>query len=180
MPRAKPAPEPAPSAEALRVLVVDDDRLHAETVAEVLEKVGYQCTVATSGKGGAAAIDRDEFDVVLTDLRMNDFDGLAILRKVKADQPEAEVVVITGFGDVKTAVEAIKLGAVHYLVKPVDMAELRAIVSRAAVCPLRCRANRELRRQLDEKFGFEGVVGNSQTMHDVLARLKAYAPTRAT
>ena len=80
-------------------------------VAEVLEKVGHQCTVATSGKAGAAAIDRDEFDVVLTDLRMSDIDGLAIVRKAQAEQPEAEVVVITGFGDVKTAVEAIKLGA---------------------------------------------------------------------
>src|SRR3954451_21226507 len=105
-PRSKSTAEPAASRESLRVLVVDDDKFHAETVAEVLEKVGYQCTVATSGKGGAAAIDRDEFDVVLTDLRMNAFDGLAIVRKVKADQPEAEVVVITGFGDVKTAVEA--------------------------------------------------------------------------
>lgn len=180
MPRAKAATDPSPSAEPLRVLVVDDDRLHAETVAEVLQRVGYQCTVATSGKAGAAAIDRDEFDVVLTDLRMNDLDGLAIVRKAKAEQPEAEVVVITGFGDVKTAVEAIKLGAVHYLVKPVDMAELRAIVSRAGERRQLTRANRDLRRQLDEKFGFEGVVGNSPKMHDVIARLKAYAPTRAT
>src|SRR5215207_5349936 len=179
-PRAKAVPEPTPSAEALRVLVIDDDRLHAETVAEVLQRVGYQCTVATSGKAGAAAVDRDEFDVVLTDLRMNDLDGLAIVRKVKADQPEAEVVVITGFGDVQTAVEAIKLGAVHYLVKPLDMAELRAIVQRASERTRLGRANRELRRQLDEKFGFEGVVGNSPKMHDVIARLKAYAPTRAT
>src|SRR5436305_1136272 len=179
-PRSKSNAEPSASAEALRVLVVDDDKLHAETVAEVLEKVGYQCTVATSGKAGAAAIDRDEYDVVLTDLRMNDLDGLAIVRKVKADQPEAEVVVITGFGDVKTAVEAIKLGAGHYLVKPVDMAELRAIVARAAERRQLAQTNRDLRRQLDEKFGFEGVVGNSPKMHDVIARLRAYAPTRAT
>src|SRR5215208_4844517 len=179
-PRSKAPADPPPTGEPLRVLVVDDDRLHAETVGEVLQRVGDQCSVVTSGKAGAAAIDRDEFDVVLTDLRMNDLDGLAIVRKVKADQPEAEVVVITGFGDVKTAVEAIKLGAVHYLVKPVDMAELRAIVARAGERRQLARANRDLRRQLDEKFGFEGVIGNSPRMHDVIARLKAYAPTRAT
>src|SRR4051794_30878780 len=144
-PRSKPIPPQV--AESLRVLVIDDDKFHAETVAEVLEKVGDQCTVATSGKAGAAALDKDEFDVVLTDLRMNDVDGLAIVKKVKADQPEAEVVVITGFGDVKTAVEAIKLGAVHYLVKPVDMAELRAIVARAGERRQLARANRDLRRQ---------------------------------
>jgi two-component system response regulator HydG len=173
-----PAPEPVP--EPCRVLIVDDDRNHAETVAEVLQRVGYTCTVATSGTAGAKLIDRDEFDVVLTDLRMADLDGLAIVRKVREEQPEAEVVVVTGYGDVRTAVEAIKLGAVHYLVKPLDMAELRAIIQRAAERTRLTRANRDLRRQLDEKFGFEGVVGNSPKMHEVIARLKAYAPTRAT
>src|SRR5947209_14871392 len=100
-PRSKPAPTPpAVGNEPLRVLVIDDDRFHAETVAEVLEKVGYACTVATSGRAGADALRRDEFDVVLTDLRMGDLDGLAIVRQARQAQPEAEAVVITGFGDV--------------------------------------------------------------------------------
>jgi two-component system response regulator HydG len=175
-----PAADTPAEGEPLRVLVIDDDRCHAEAVAEVLAKVGYACTVATSGTAGAQAIDRDEYDVVLTDLRMNDLDGLAIVRKSRQEQPEAEVVVITGYADVKTAVEAIKQGAVHYLVKPLDMAELRAIVGKAGERRQLSRANRDLRRQLDEKFGFEGVVGNSPKMHDVIARLRAYAPTRAT
>jgi two-component system, NtrC family, response regulator HydG len=179
MPRPQPTP-PAVGDEPLRVLVIDDDRPHAETLADVLQRVGDQVTVATSGKAGAAAIDRDEFDVILTDLRMNDLDGLAIVRKAAAEQPEAEVVVMTGFGDVKTAVEAMKLGALHYLQKPLDMAEVRAIVHKAGERRQLSRANRDLRRQLDEKFGFEGVVGNSPRMHEVIARLKAYAPTRAT
>jgi two-component system response regulator HydG len=178
--RSASATSATPNGEPLRVLVIDDDRYHAETVAEVLDKVGYACTVTTSGTAGAKALDRDEFDVVLTDLRMADVDGLAIVRKTKQDQPDAEVVVITGYADVKTAVEAIKQGAVHYLVKPLDMAELRAIVEKAGERRRLTRANRDLRRQLDEKFGFEGVVGNSPKMHEVLARLQAYAPTRAT
>jgi two-component system response regulator HydG len=168
------------NSEPLRVLVIDDDRSHAQTLAEVLEKVGDQVTVATSGKAGADAIDRDEFDVILTDLRMAGIDGLAIVRKAESVQPEAEVVVMTGFGDVKTAVEAMKLGALHYLQKPLDMAEVRAIVQKAGERRRLARANRDLRRQLDEKFGFEGVIGNSPKMHEVIARLKAYAPTRAT
>src|SRR5437016_1792213 len=110
MPRSPSQQRPA-SAEQLRVLVIDDDQFHAETVAEVLEKVGDQVEVATSGKAGAAALDRDEFDVILTDLRMSGIDGLAIVRKARQEQPDAEVVVMTGFGDVKTAVEAMKLGA---------------------------------------------------------------------
>ena len=123
---------PDNSNEPLRVLVVDDERGHAEAVAESLERVGYACVIANSGSAGARKIEREDFDVILTDLRMGDMDGLAILRKAKHDLPDAEVVVITGHGDIKTAVEAIKQGAASYLTKPVDMAELRAIVDRAA------------------------------------------------
>src|SRR5207249_1243160 len=125
-------------------------------------------------------IEHEDFDVILTDLRMEDMDGLAILRKAKQDLPDAEVVVITGHGDVKTAVEAIKEGAANYLAKPVDMAELRAIVDKVAETLRLARANRELKRQLDEKFGFEGVIGNSPKMHEVLAKLRSVAPTSAT
>jgi two-component system response regulator HydG len=166
--------------EPIRVLVIDDEKPHAEVVAESLERVGYQCVVATSGAAGARHIENGEFDVVLTDLRMEDMDGLAILRKAKQELPDCEVVVITGYGDVRTAVEAIKQGAVNYLTKPVDLVELRAIVEKAAERLLLTRANRELKRQLDEKFGFEGVVGNSPKMHEVLAKLKSIAPTSAT
>lgn len=165
------APEP------LNVLVIDDDKALAETIAESLERRGHDCTVATSGKAGAAKVEQHDFDVVLTDLRMADLDGLAIVKKVRELRPDTEVFVITGFGDVKTAVEAMKLGASHYLQKPIDLAELRAVVDKSAE---RVRTVRELRRQLDEKFGFEGVVGNSPKMQRVLQLLKAYAPTVAS
>jgi two-component system response regulator HydG len=162
------------------VLIIDDEQPHAEAVAESLQRVGYECTLATSGSAGAEMIDDEEFDVILTDLRMEDMDGLAILRKVKQVAPETEVVVVTGHGDVKTAVEAIKQGAANYLTKPLDMAELRAIVDKAAERLRLARANRELKRQLDEKFGFEGVVGNSPRMHKVIELLKNIASASAT
>src|SRR5207244_2337743 len=111
---------------------IDDEETHAEAVAESLQRVGYACTIATSGKAGAARIDDDELDIILTDLRMPDMDGLAILRKAKQANPATEVFVITGHGDVKTAVEAIKQGAANYLTKPVDMGELGAVVDKAA------------------------------------------------
>src|ERR1700722_15552950 len=162
---AEHTPPPKPG-DGLKVLVIDAEPFHAETVAESLERVGYECTVATSGTAGARLIAQDEFDVILTDLKMADLDGLAILRIAREEAPEAEVVMITGHGDVKTAVEAIKQGAANYLTKPVDVAELRAIP--------------DLRRQLDERFGFQGVIGNSPKMHDVIKRLQAIAPTNAT
>src|SRR5438445_108260 len=166
--------------DPLRVLIIDDEKPHAEAVAESLARVGYECVIATSGKAGADKIEKEDFDVILTDLRMEDIDGLALLRKAKQDLPDSEVVLITGHGDVKTAVEAIKEGASNYLTKPVDMGELRAIVDKAGERLRLARANRELQRQLDEKFGFEGVVGNSAKMHDIIAKLRDIAPTIAT
>jgi two-component system response regulator HydG len=164
----------------LRVLVIDDEKPHAEAVAESLERVGYECVVATSGSAGARKIEHEDFDVVLTDLRMADLDGLAILRKAKQELPDAEVVVITGHAEVRTAREALKEGAADYLEKPVDMSELRAIVDKSAEHLRLARANRELKQRIEEKFGFEGVVGNSPRMHAVLDKLKAVAPTSAT
>jgi two-component system response regulator HydG len=163
-----------------RVLVIDDDKALAEAIGESLTRKGHAVTVVTSGKAGAAKIEADEFDVVLTDLKMADLDGLEVVRRVRENLPDAEVYVVTGYGDVKTAVEAMKLGAAHYLLKPLDMAELRAIVDKAGERVRLTRTNRDLREQLDEKFGYEGVIGNSPKMRQVLRLLKAYAPTTAS
>ncbi len=166
--------------QRVKILVIDDDASHAETVAEALERKGYTCTVANSGKQGSAWLDKEDFDLVLTDLRMSEIDGLAIVRKVKKQSPETEVMVITGNGDVKTAVEAIKLGATHYLMKPLDLGELRAIVDKSSEKIHLSWDNRNLRSQLDEKFGFEGVVGSGRKMNDIINRLRALAQTKAT
>jgi len=165
------APEP------LQILVIDDDKHLAETIAESLERRGHACTIATSGKSGVAKLEQEPFDVVLTDLKMADLNGLEVVERCRQLRPDAEVFVITGLGDVKTAVEAMKRGASHYLQKPIDLAELRAVVENSAK---RVGTLRDLRRQLDEKFGFEGVVGNSPKMLRVLQLLKAYAPTSAS
>jgi two-component system, NtrC family, response regulator HydG len=163
--------------EPLHVLVIDDDKLLAETIAESLERRGHTCTVVTGGKSGVAKLEAEPFDVVLTDLKMADLHGLEVVERCRHLRPDAEVFVITGFADVKTAVEAMKRGASHYLQKPLDLAELRAVVDKSAE---RVRTVRDLRRQIDEKFGFEGVVGNSPKMLRVLQLLKAYAPAPAT
>lgn len=164
----------------LKLLIIDDEPSHAEAVAESLERVGYECVIATSSAEGVRHIERTEPNVILTDLRMDGMTGLDILRKAKQELDDVEVVVITGHGDVQTAVEAMKAGAANYLQKPVNLAELRAMVDRAAERFRLHRANKELQQQLDEKFGFEGVVGNSRKMHDVIAKLKSVAITQAT
>ena len=166
--------------DPLRVLIIDDDEDHADVICEVLERIGYECEIATSGTQGANRIEKEEYDLILTDLRMPDMDGMAILHKAKKELPESEVLVITGYGDIQTAVKAMREGAAHFLEKPVNMDDLRSTINRAADRLRLARSNRELKKQLDEKFGFEGVVGNSSNMHEIIARLKAISPTSVT
>ena len=110
---------------------------------------------------------------------MGDLDGLAIVRLVK-EHGDTLVMVISGSSDVKKAVEALQEGASHYILKPVNKDELLAVVNKSADELRRLRTIRELRRQLDERFGFEGLIGNSPRMRELIERLKAFAPTRAT
>ncbi|MCA9237410.1 MAG: sigma-54-dependent Fis family transcriptional regulator [Planctomycetales bacterium] len=164
----------------IKVLVIDDDDAHAETVADSLASVGYDCTVADSGALGLAMLDRDAYEVIVTDLRMKDSTGLDVLAKANEVLPDAEVIVVTGHGTVQSAVEAMQQGAFNYLLKPLDLKQLRAVVDNAARNQHLRRANAELNRRLDEKFGFEGVIGNSPQMHEVVNRLQRIAPTDAT
>ncbi len=162
------------------VLIVDNDQAHAETVAESLDRVGFQCRVATSGAQGAEMIEQSAFDVVITDLVMSDVDGLGILARAKNELPDAEVILMTGHGTIPSAVEAMQRGAFNYLLKPLDINQLRAITEKAAESSRLRRANIELKRRLDEKFGFEGVIGDSPQMRGVIERLRRIAPTNAS
>jgi two-component system response regulator HydG len=168
-----------PPADPVRVLVIDDDAKLAAAIAESLERKGYAVTIASTGKAGAQRLETDEYDVILTDLRMADVDGLGIVRKARELQPDAEVAVITGFNDVPTAQEAMKLGASNYVLKPIDLGQLRTIVEKSADRVKLARTNRELRQQLDERFGYEGVIGNGPKMARVLQLLKVYSQASA-
>ncbi|MFO1022219.1 MAG: sigma-54 dependent transcriptional regulator [Planctomycetales bacterium] len=164
----------------IRVLIVDDDEQHADAVAESLNRVGYDCTVAPSGSKGASLIESESFDVIITDLRMEDFDGLDILRKAKEELPDAEVILLTGHGSINSAVTAMQHGAYTYLTKPLDIKELRTAVDKASARLRLMRQNADLRRRLDEKFGYEGVIGNSPQMLRIMTQLQQIAPTDST
>jgi len=169
------SPEPP-----VRTLIVDNDQAHAEVVAESLQPVGFDCEVATSGSDAVRRIEQQPFDVVLTDLVMNDVDGLGVLSRSKREQPEAEVIIMTGHGTIPSAVEAMQRGAFNYLLKPLDLGQLRVIAGRAAENARLRMTNVELQRRLDERFGFEGVIGDSPQMRDVIEKLKRIAPTNAS
>ncbi|WP_417377839.1 sigma-54-dependent transcriptional regulator [Gimesia sp.] len=164
----------------IRVLIIDDDEAHAQAVAESLERVGCDCKIATSGEQGAKLIESETADIVITDLRMDGVDGLAILRTAKDELPDAEVIVLTGHGSINSAVTAMQLGAYTYLTKPLDINELRNAVEKASTRVRLMRRNAELHRRLDEKFGFEGVIGNTPQLHKIVDKLKNVASTNST
>ncbi|MGO9468457.1 MAG: sigma-54-dependent transcriptional regulator [Isosphaeraceae bacterium] len=166
--------------QQIRVLVVDDDEPHAVAVAESLERVGYDCVVATSGSEGLRLIEEQVFDIIITDLIMEGVGGLEVLSKAKRELPDAEVVILTGHSTIKTAVTAMQAGASTYLTKPLDINELRTVADKASQSQRLQRSNIELRKQLHERFGFEGVIGNSPAMHAVVAKLRQIAPTSAS
>jgi two-component system response regulator HydG len=176
----EPSETAAVKAADIRVLIVDNDAAHANTVAESLRRVGYDCAVATSGSKGAEMISSQSFDVVITDLKMYDIDGFELLKRTKESLPQAEVILVTGHATVASAVQAMQQGAFNYLQKPLDLAQLRVVTEKAAEAARLRWINAELSRRLDEKFGFEGVVGSSPQMNAVIERLKRIAPTDAT
>lgn len=169
-----------PAAVAIGVLIVDDDEPHAQAVADSLRALNCDCMIASSGKRGAELIESQNFDVIITDLKMDDFDGLAILRKAKDELPDAEVIVLTAHSSIPSVVTAMQGGAYTYLTKPLDIQELRSSVDKASSRIRLLRRNLALSRGLDEKFGFEGVIGNSPSMHRVIEQLKNLAPTDTT
>ncbi len=163
-----------------RVLIIDDDEGHAEALSDGLEIEGYECRLAHSGREGVERMKEGTFDAILTDLVMRDLDGLEVLKEATRLQPEAVVIMITGHGSVETAVHAMHLGASDYLTKPVNISELRTRLKRAVENSSLKRTNLELRRQLDKRFGFEGIIGHSPAMQRVFDVLRQVSSTHAT
>tara|TARA_B100000700_G_scaffold85526_3_gene96166 strand:+ start:2600 stop:3994 length:1395 start_codon:yes stop_codon:yes gene_type:complete len=174
----KDIPELAPG--DIRVLVVDNDPPLATAMVESLESEGYDISMATSGPEGLKRIQQDQYDVIITDLMMNDVDGMGILENTVQLLPNAEVIMVTGHATVPRAVEAMQLGAYNFLEKPITPKRLRAITARAVESVALRRCNVELQQRLDEKFGFDGIIYASDKMKSVIDRLKRIAPTDAT
>jgi two-component system response regulator HydG len=164
----------------LRILVVDNDQALAYAMEESLAKVGHPVTVATSGGEGARKIQSDQFDIIITDLVMNDVDGMAILTQAKQVLPDSQVIMVTGHATISKAVEAMQQGAFNFLEKPITPNRLRAVVEKAVDAVRLKQQNQELQGRLDEKFGFEGIIYASEKMKQVIDRLKRIAPTDAS
>ena len=161
------------------VLVVDDDEAHAKTLADALEASGYESSVVLSGESALTSLAESRPDIVLTDLRMADVDGMQILDAAR-EHGDTEVVMITGHASVETAVEAMSKGAAHYVTKPVNLAELRAVLKRLVDKQRLSRRNADLEAQLDDRYGFEKIIGSSPGMQGLFRTMRQVAGTDVT
>jgi two-component system response regulator HydG len=173
------APAPGPLS-GVKVLVVDDEEDLAAAMAETLAALGLEVDTASSAAAGIERLASGDPDIVLTDLVLHDRSGMEVLRAAKEGRPDREVVVISGRGGVEAAVEAMKSGATTYLRKPLRIEEVREVVRKVAERQELGRTNADLRRRLDERFGFRGLLGASPAMRTVFETMRNVAGTSAT
>ncbi|MBI4461583.1 MAG: sigma-54-dependent Fis family transcriptional regulator [Acidobacteria bacterium] len=174
-------PQAATAAEAgpLRLLVVDDDRALRSSLERVLVQNGYQVLAAENAQQARAQLETQSFAVVLLDLVLPDAEGLELLREVKATQPETEVLVVTAYGSIESAVEAMRWGAYDYLTKPFHPAELLTTLGKALEKIALQRENRSLRYQLSQQTINRILVGSSVAMQRVKKLIEQVAPSSA-
>ena len=164
----------------IRILIVDDQRNMRTTLGILLRGAGYTTDEAADGETALQKIGQESYDLVLTDLRMGRIDGLDVLRRVREASPTTEVVVMTAYGTVESAVAAMRLGAYDYLQKPFSEDELLVKVAKAFE---RKRLSGEvslLTQEFRERYKFENIIGRSQAIRDVMSRVVRIAPTDAT
>ncbi len=166
--------------EPLRILVVDDEASQRELIGGFLRKQGHEVLLAGGGAEALARVRETRVDLILSDFKMPGMSGLEVLRGVKAVNPEIPFVLVTAYGTVETAVQAMREGAADYLTKPLDLDELLLRIGRVSD-QVRLRSEvRELQAHLVERHRLEGIVGESGRMQEVLALVRRVAPSDAT
>ncbi|MBU0484507.1 MAG: sigma-54 dependent transcriptional regulator [Proteobacteria bacterium] len=154
----------------IRILVVDDEKIAVRNLQHVLKKEGYEVETASGGAQALKLLDLaedNEFDLVLTDLKMPGIDGMAVLAKTQLMYPETEVIMITGYATVDSAIDALKAGAYHYLAKPFKLDEVRRVVKEALEKQELKRENRQLKEKLAKVHGVSIITDDPQ-MRDLL------------
>jgi two-component system, NtrC family, response regulator HydG len=162
------------------ILVIDDDKAMRDACFQILSRQGYRVELAASAKQGLTLLERLSFDAILLDLVMPDMDGLAALKKIRALDPDVEVIIITGYGTIQSAVESIKAGAFHFLSKPFVPDDLRNLVSRALGKRRLDLENLYLRQELQTKDERNVLVYESESMIRIMDMIARVPPTDST
>ncbi len=161
------------------VLIVDDEKHTREGLQQALQD-NYDVSIASNAEEAFNLMDSQEFDVIVTDLRMPGKSGLKIIDKALALPNKPAVIMMTAYGSIDNAVEAMKRGAVDFLTKPVNIERLEVLIQRALKTKTLEVEVKQLHERLDEKFSFAGLVGNSEKLREVVERVKLVAPSKAT
>lgn len=160
-----------------RLLIVDDERIALRNLEHVMRKEGYEVTATQSGANALALLDSQSFDLVLTDLRMEKVDGMQVLHRCRERHPDTEVVLITGYATLETAVESMRQGAFYYVAKPYRLEEVRKVAAEALEKVRLKQENRALRASLREGIGKGGILTQNPAMEALLTIAGQVAPT---
>lgn len=162
------------------ILVVDDDETQRKVLQKILVREGYDVEIAAGGGEALETFRENGADVVITDIKMPGMDGLQLFREIKQIDPDASVILVTAFGDLDSAVQAMSEGATYYLTKPVDNAELKVLIRKAVENRDLLKENRRLREEISGKHEFGSIIGRSRKMQEVYDALKKVAESDAT
>jgi DNA-binding NtrC family response regulator len=160
-----------------RILVVDDEPIARDNLEHILRREGYEVVTAASGQQALKLIEAQQLDLVLTDLKMERIDGMEVLEKTKARHPEIEVIMITGYATISSAIESLKKGAYHYVAKPFNLEEVRSAVRRALERKRLRDEARELKTLVKQDVPF--LIGKSQKIQEITRLIKQVAPSES-
>ena len=165
---------------ASRILIVDDEVSMLEFLRLLLEEEGYAVAVANSVTRARERLQAGSYDLILCDVMMPDGNGLELLQEIKAKDDRSSVIMMTAYTSNKSAIEAMRLGAYHYVSKPFDVEELKVVVQKALEKTELVDENVYLRRELEERYGFSNIIGRSARMREIFSLVKRVAATSST
>ena len=163
-----------------RILIIDDEEIVRTSCHRILEPEGYSVKTADNGKDGFTLLKNHTFDLVITDLMMPDMDGIEVLRKIRETWPDTEVIIMTGYGTVKTAVRAMKIGVFDYIEKPFNPEDLLSLTAKALERKKLMAGNIDLREVIPSHYELSNIVGISQAIQKVFQLIARVANTGST
>lgn len=163
-----------------RILIIDDDEIVRDVLKTYLSSAGFEVVLASNGREGLDIAKQENLDLIITDLMMPQIGGIEVLKELSVTNNPAPVIVITAYGTVQNAVEAMKLGAIDYITKPFNLEEFGIVVNRAIGISKLQKENILLKKQLKKKYRFEGLIGDSAEMQKVFEMIEKIADTEST
>ena len=163
-----------------KILLVEDDEYVLGSIKILLNKEGYEVNTALNGLEALGLYRKDSYDLVIADLKMPQMDGIELLKQLKLEFPDVSLIMMTAYGSIRTAVDAMKMGAYDYVAKPVSAEEIRLVIQRAFERQNLITEIRTLRKELEERFGLDNIIGKSNAMQRVYDLILQVANTDAT